>query len=62
VILMPVSECGAGPAASKNNQQANRYELGSKGGRPPAFDREAYKDAGTIDVASIRTRLRDPAP
>ena len=73
----------------KKDQAANRAKLGSKGGRPPAFDREAYKERntvercvnklrqhravatrydkreliylGTIDVASIRIWLRDPA-
>lgn len=71
----------------KKDQAANRTRLGSKGGRPPVFDREAYKERntverclnklrqhravatrydkrqriyqGTIDVASIRTWLRD---
>lgn len=73
----------------KKDQAANRKKLGSRGGRPPVFDREAYKDRntvercvnklrqhravatrydkrqriyqGTIDVASIRIWLRDPA-
>jgi transposase len=72
------------------DQQANRARLGSKGGRPPRFDPQAYKQrnvvercinkhkqsravatrydkreyifAGTVDVASIRIWLRDPAP
>jgi transposase len=74
----------------RTDQQANRAHLGSKGGRPPRFDPEAYKQrnvvercinkhkqfqavatrydkreyifAGTVDVASIRIWLRDPAP
>lgn len=33
----------------KKDQQANRLELGSKGGRPPVFDREAYKERNTVE-------------
>ncbi|KOT94317.1 transposase, partial [Streptomyces sp. NRRL F-5755] len=28
---------------------ANRKRLGSRGGRPPAFDREAYKQRNTVE-------------
>jgi transposase len=30
-------------------QQANRLRCGSRGGRPPAFDREAYKQRNTVE-------------
>lgn len=71
------------------DQKQGRARRGSCGGRPPAFDRELYKQRntverainklrqhravatrydkrdfvwrGTIDVATIRTWLRDPA-
>jgi Transposase and inactivated derivatives len=33
----------------KKDQQANRQKLGSKGGRPPVFDREAYKERNTVE-------------
>ncbi|WP_408608329.1 IS5 family transposase [Actinocorallia populi] len=73
----------------KKDQAAHRVNRSSKGGRPPVFDRDAYKERntvercvnklrqhravatrydkreriyqGTIDVASIRIRLRHPA-
>lgn len=32
-----------------DDQIANRKRLGSKGGRPPAFDREAYKQRNTVE-------------
>jgi transposase len=31
------------------DQTANRKRLGSRGGRPPAFDREAYKRRNTVE-------------
>lgn len=31
------------------DQAANRKRLGSRGGRPPAFDREAYKQRNTVE-------------
>ncbi|MFF9914933.1 IS5 family transposase [Streptomyces sp. NPDC013457] len=31
------------------DQTANRKRLGSRGGRPPAFDREAYKQRNTVE-------------
>lgn len=31
------------------DQIANRRRLGSKGGRPPGFDREAYKQRNTVE-------------
>ncbi|MFG2593892.1 IS5 family transposase [Streptomyces sp. NPDC048438] len=31
------------------DQQANRRRRGSNGGRPPAFDREAYKQRNTVE-------------
>jgi transposase len=33
----------------KKDQQANRHKLGSRGGRPPAFDRDAYTERNTIE-------------
>lgn len=33
----------------KKDQAANRTKLGSKGGRPPAFDRERYKERNTVE-------------
>ena len=33
----------------KKDQQANRVKLGSKGGRPPAFDAERYKQRNTVE-------------
>jgi len=72
------------------DQIKNRANRGRRGGRPPTFDKQAYKDRnvverainklrqnravatrydkrdfvwrGTIDVAAIRTWLRDPIP
>ncbi|GEB55307.1 hypothetical protein GCM10017674_81050 [Streptomyces gardneri] len=31
------------------DQRANRLRRGSLGGRPPAFDREAYKQRNTVE-------------
>jgi transposase len=33
----------------KEDQKANRHKLGSKGGRPPVFDHEAYKERNTVE-------------
>ncbi len=33
----------------KKDQAAHRAKRGSKGGRPPAFDREAYKERNTVE-------------
>jgi transposase len=33
----------------KKDQQDNRARLGSKGGRPPAFDAERYKQRNTVE-------------
>jgi transposase len=33
----------------KKDQQANRLKLGSMGGRPPVFDRKAYKERNTVE-------------
>jgi transposase len=33
----------------KEDQKANRRKLGSKGGRPPVFDPETYKDRNTVE-------------
>lgn len=32
-----------------SDQLANRKRLGNRGGRPPAFDREAYKQRNTVE-------------
>lgn len=33
----------------KKDQDANRKKLGSRGGRPPAFDRDRYKERNTVE-------------
>ena len=33
----------------KDDQAANRRKLGSKGGRPPAFDKQAYKRRHAVE-------------
>lgn len=33
----------------KKDQAAHRAKRGSRGGRPPAFDREAYKERNTVE-------------
>jgi len=33
----------------KDDQAANRRKLGSRGGRPPAFDRERYKQRHAVE-------------
>jgi transposase len=33
----------------KDDQAANRRKLGSAGGRPPAFDRDQYKQRNTVE-------------
>jgi transposase len=33
----------------KDDQAANRRKLGSRGGRPPAFDKQAYKQRHAVD-------------
>jgi hypothetical protein len=33
----------------KNDQAAHRANRGSKGGRPPVFDRDAYKERNTVE-------------
>jgi transposase len=33
----------------KEDQKAHRRNRGSKGGRPPIFDRETYKDRNTVE-------------
>jgi hypothetical protein len=42
----------------KKDQAANRAKLGSAGGRPPAFDRERYKERNTIELRE--QTLHDP--
>lgn len=43
-----------------SNQVANRRRKGRRGGRPPAFDREA--DALADALGAVRDRLRAVAP
>jgi transposase len=35
----------------KNDQTANRRKLGSRGGRPPVFDRTQYRRRNTVERA-----------
>ncbi|WP_169808868.1 transposase [Microtetraspora fusca] len=41
----------------KRDQQANRQKLGSKGGRPPAFDRERYKERNTVERSTSSANI-----
>lgn len=44
-------------------QAANRQRLGSRGGRPPAFDRDAYTQCNTVERRISRLKQwRGPAP
>jgi transposase len=38
------------------DQARNRRRRGSKGGRPPAFDREAYRQRNTVERAFCQLR------
>lgn len=42
------------------DQAANRQRLGRLGGRPPAFDREAYKQRNTVSPPSSSGQPGDP--
>ncbi len=41
-----------------SDQAANRKRLGRLGGRPPAFDREAYKQRNTVERCINKLKVR----
>lgn len=43
------------------DQAANRKRRGRLGGRPPAFDREAYKQRNTVERCINKLKVRDEA-
>ncbi|MEU3084845.1 transposase [Streptomyces albidoflavus] len=40
------------------DQRGHRHRRGSRGGRPPAFDREAYKQRNTVERYINRLKQR----
>ncbi|WP_435881822.1 transposase [Streptomyces werraensis] len=45
-----------GVIPERADQQANRMRRGQAGGRPPAFDREAYKQRNTVEQCINRLK------
>jgi hypothetical protein len=44
--------------AAQAAQAAQRKRLGSRGGRPPAFDRDAYKQRNTVERCINKLKVR----
>ena len=38
----------------KEDQKNHRRNRGSQGGRPPAFDREQYKERNTVETSKLQ--------
>ena len=46
----------------KEDQKNHRRNRGSQGGRPPAFDREQYKERNTVERCFAARRSARPWP